>query len=551
MIRKEVDFTGAQKAEILRGLNGLDPNRRLRFRSSTNVEDSGVFVGAGLYDSYSGCLADDLDDDEVGPSHCDPDQPNERGVFRALRRVFASFYNLNAVIERLRHGVDEEEVGMAVLVHYSFPDEIEAANGVITARLHGSSLVACIVTQMGAESVTNPTGGSVPEIVEWSASIRRPTEGWLVHQQRSSRLLLGDDTVMEWEEDYQELGARCFKVAFAFRDQVPVEGEFTLEFEFKKLTNGSLVIKQTRRVPDPVGRVASELAVLPTCSELKIFQGEAGTVFGNHRLKSLWQVETEGRWLDLKKPDATVVTAADLRHVIGGEVVGREGPPSEWPNATFDAFEEFGRTYARDSWWLNSEGGQTRYSLMLEMPPASRLPQDPLFRPGDTSVEYRANYRRGVLDLDFSGRPTTTLMDFVRLVPGSLDDPLPVGSILVERTFRNPRRVGIATRFYWPPAPTGPTAGYTAPLEKWVGTTISGLTTRPLVLKDYFSQTYRPGHHNFTEEFLFEPGLDPDTTPEQLGELEARNIRLIYFYTSGGPNDVLRAVDFDGRIRDL
>lgn len=551
LIRKEVDFTAGQKAEILRGLHGLDPNRRLRFRSSTNVEDSGVFVGAGLYDSYSGCLADDLDDDEIGPSHCDPDQPKERGVYRALRRVFASFYNLNAVIERLRHDVDEREVGMAVLVHYSFPDEFEAANGVITARLRGSSLLAAIVTQVGAESVTNPTGGSVPEVVEWSGSVRRPTQGWLVHQQRSSRLLLGEETVMTWEDDYDELGARCFEVVLAYQALFPELGEFTLEFEFKKLTDGKLVIKQVRRVPAPVGRVAPGLAVLPTCSAMKIFQGEAGTLFGNHRLKSLWQIETEGRWLNPEEPEASVVAAAELRHISDGEVVDREGAPARWPDFRFEAFEEFGRSYAKDSWLLPSEGGLTRYSLLLEMPSRSRISQDPLYRPGDVSVDYRAHYRAGVLGLDFNGRPTTTRMDFVRLVPGSPDDPLPAGSILVERRFTNARRVGITSRFYWPPAPTGPTAGYTAPLEKWVGTTISGLTSRPLVLKNYFSQTYRPGHHNFTEEFLFEPRLEPGLSEDLRDELEARNIRLIYFFTSGGPNDVLRAVGFDGRVRDL
>ena len=26
---------------------------------------------------------------------------------------------------------------------------------------------------------------------------------------------------------------------------------------------------------------------------------------------------------------------------------------------------------------------------------------------------------------------------------------------------------------------------------------------------EYSMQAYRPGHHNFTEDFLFEPGLDP------------------------------------------
>ena len=56
-----------------------------------NVEDSEHFTGAGLYDSYSGCLMDDLDGDSTGPSQCDPAEPQERGVFRAIHKVYASF----------------------------------------------------------------------------------------------------------------------------------------------------------------------------------------------------------------------------------------------------------------------------------------------------------------------------------------------------------------------------------------------------------------------------------------------------------------------------
>ena len=116
------DFTPQQRATIIAALQlaGLE-GARIRFRSSTNVEDSESFSGAGLYDSYSGCLEDDTDSDNAGPSHCDPAEAKERGVFRALRKVYASFYNENAFLERLRHGIIEAEVGMAILVHFSCP----------------------------------------------------------------------------------------------------------------------------------------------------------------------------------------------------------------------------------------------------------------------------------------------------------------------------------------------------------------------------------------------------------------------------------------------
>jgi len=97
-------------------------------------------------------------------------RPNrERGVFRAIQKVYASFYNDNAYIERLRHQLDESTVGMAVLVHYSAPDETELANGVATLKFERgefSSTDGDLVTQKGAVSVTNPDGTARPEVVQ-------------------------------------------------------------------------------------------------------------------------------------------------------------------------------------------------------------------------------------------------------------------------------------------------------------------------------------------------------------------------------------------------
>jgi hypothetical protein len=91
--------------------------------------------------------------------------------------------------------------------------------------------------------------------------------------------------------------------------------------------------------------------------------------------------------------------------------------------------------------------------------------------------------------------------------------------------------VTIRTQFYWPPPPSGPTAGYTAPLVRWVETTLTGLTSTPILLQNGYAQTYLPGHHNFWETFLFEPGLDPGVPPEVLTELQNRGIGRILVST--------------------
>ena len=93
-------------------------------------------------------------------------------------------------------------------------------------------------------------------------------------------------------------------------------------------------------------------------------------------------------------------------------------------------------------------------------------------------------------------------------------------------------------------------AGYTAPLVQWVETKIEGLVDRPVVLRSAYAQTYRPLHHNFTEDFLFEPRLEPTLAPDVLQALETQKIRYIYLQ-AGHPNNRLRVIDKDGQLREV
>ena len=111
--------------------------------------------------------------------------------------------------------------------------------------------------------------------------------------------------------------------------------------------------------------------------------------------------------------------------------------------------------------------------------------------------------------------------------------------------------VSVETQFYWPPFPKGPTAGYTSPLEKWVQTTITGLTVQPIILKGYYSQTYRPGHHNFWEDFVFEPSLDEELSDSQVSELLKRNVRQVLLFTDPwGQGGSMSFIGLDGKPRD-
>jgi len=189
-----------------------------------------------------------------GPSRADPNEPDEKGVLRAIEKVFASFYNENAWLERLRHQVREQDTGMAILVHHNFPDELEMANGVVTFKYVRSqwgdyqdvSYSASIVTQLGALSVTNPEGGAIAEEVN---AFFGPGQNPYVYLRTPSTLVPIGGTVMTWESDYAELMQLIAQVAEGYSDLYPDKAEFTLDLEFKRMEPGTLIVKQVREIP--------------------------------------------------------------------------------------------------------------------------------------------------------------------------------------------------------------------------------------------------------------------------------------------------------------
>ena len=147
----------ARVAEGLRAAFGADrASAPVRFRSSSNVEDGENISGAGLHDSSRGCLADDGDADDLGPSLClaaderadmqaeldrrqaeyaahperdwlpaiiedlVKDLSRERPVSRALKKVYASLWNDRAFEEREYWGIDHKLAFMGVAVEPSF-----------------------------------------------------------------------------------------------------------------------------------------------------------------------------------------------------------------------------------------------------------------------------------------------------------------------------------------------------------------------------------------------------------------------------------------------
>ncbi|WP_438027414.1 PEP/pyruvate-binding domain-containing protein [Sorangium sp. So ce233] len=545
-ITKETAFSAGQRQAVEEAIAGFSPTRKIRFRSSTNVEDSAVFTGAGLYDSYSGCLADDQDADDAGPSLCEAGEESERGVFRAIRKVYASFYNDNAFLARLLYGVNEDEVGMGVLVHYSYPDENEMANGVATLS-HGAGASPGepgpdeikLVTQLGATSVTNPEGGALPEVVEISSF---GGETYLSLRAGSTLVPLGDH-VMEWESDYRALADLLGRVQQRFVEVHPGKTSYLLDYEYKKMKPGELVVKQVREVSLPDTAPSLTPYLLDDPREVCTFQGEFGDVFANHRLKVRARLSTKSAFLTPAALGSTLFADATLDYISGGAVATLTGSPAAWPGAA----HTYADGTAADA-FVDGEGAAAiTYALAAESVPDLLPPSlGPLVALRDFGMTLSADYATPAPTLDWQGMPVPVSLEAVRLGECPAEgDPLE-GSLLQERSLApESGSVVVQTSFYWPPYPSGPTAGYTAPLHKWVETRIEGLTSSPIVLKGYHAQTYRPAHHNFSEDFIFEPRLEPGVDPAILAELEEKNIRFIYISTSDIPGEPPRMWTMD------
>ena len=141
------------------------PEVMVRFRSSSNLEDAIGFSGAGLYESTSVCIADSLDEDDEGPSRCDPDVPEERTIERGARRVWASLWSFAAVEQRDWHRVDHQRARMAILVTPRFEDERLSAVAFSRNPTAPTDLRVLIDAQADELSVVSPEPGVSAETV--------------------------------------------------------------------------------------------------------------------------------------------------------------------------------------------------------------------------------------------------------------------------------------------------------------------------------------------------------------------------------------------------
>ncbi|MBI4600527.1 MAG: hypothetical protein HY721_01065 [Planctomycetes bacterium] len=236
---------------------------KVRFRSSSNAEHILEFNGAGLYESSSACAADDLDVGTGGPSRCDLQEPRERGVARALKRVWGSLWSYRGFEEREYYSIPHAAVGMGILVSESFGDD-ELANAVAftgnPAKIGDPTyLVNC---QAGDVEVVKPPPGVESEQdlldVDAEGNVTRIRRVRRSNQVPAGQVVLSDDQLKEVGKVMHDLHVgfpfdlKGYPPERVLRDiEFKVDAESKIRFKDIRL----FVIPETGQPPAPELRV--------------------------------------------------------------------------------------------------------------------------------------------------------------------------------------------------------------------------------------------------------------------------------------------------------
>ncbi|WP_437576203.1 PEP/pyruvate-binding domain-containing protein [Sorangium sp. So ce887] len=215
------------------------PGHKMRFRSSTNSEDLDGFPCAGCYDSKTG------------------DPTDWEDVLDAIRKTYASSWQLRTFDERTYYGIDHKTVAMALLVHHNFPDE--EANGVAATNnpfdTTGVQPAFYVNVQTGGdvEVVAPPPGVTNEAFLYFFSQPNQP----VTYLSRSSLMPEGQ-TVLTAAQIHQlgvALDAIHTRLSPAYGPAAGNTGWYALEVDFKFDDDANpgepptLYIKQARPLP--------------------------------------------------------------------------------------------------------------------------------------------------------------------------------------------------------------------------------------------------------------------------------------------------------------
>lgn len=217
---------------------------KMRFRTSTNSEDLEGFPCAGCYESHTG----------------DPtDWPD---VLDAIRETYTSIWSFRTFEERSYYGIAHDSVGMALLVHWNFPNE--EANGVaVTANpfdATGVDPAFYVNVQFGGkiEVVAPPPGVTSDQFLYYFSQPNQPTT-YLTH---SSIIPVGSTVLTNVQIHSLGVALDAIHKRFspAYGPGAGNNGWYAMDIEFKfddeaaPGTTPTLYIKQARPYPGRGGQ---------------------------------------------------------------------------------------------------------------------------------------------------------------------------------------------------------------------------------------------------------------------------------------------------------
>ena len=321
--------------------------------------------------------------------------------------------------------------------------------------------------------------------------------------------------------------------------------EYILDIEYKKvgpggrvLPSGGLVVKQVRQVPSSDRVQIPYLVNQPT--EFEVYTGEVELkdtvdILADHRLKSRWTLRTRNTILDGNAIGESLYTDVQIEYLDGDQIRTIAEKIALLPSAEHSVNGDD----TIDSWQLHDLENPRTYRLRTSDVPMAVPPlRRPILAPSDLGCSgYRVPFKFLAMTVEYAYPVMSWYPSGMRYATNNTVylwacSPASSEDIPQERAF-SAHGVSIRSSFYYPPLPKGLTAwelggGNTAPLKRWDQTIIEGLTTEPIVLKGYYSQTFRPEHHNQFEHFLFEPRLEPGLSAGILDQLQDKGIRFIH-----------------------
>lgn len=506
---------------IVKAVNEHFPEAtRIRFRSSSNVEDNPNFNGAGLYRSKG------------------VDSDSEKSVAKGLRAVWASVFNDRAYMARRQFGFEEPSVSMGILVHPSFKGETARGVAVLKIPPHWSkeSLVQAVFTGFPGEDleVTNPPSGKVPESTRVEAQPHgdSPVVSTLV---TTSELPIGRRVLTN--EQYQKLFDAMSKFYLKWVD---ADKTIELDFEWKWMPDGPRV-KQVREVPKPVSSRRPPVEnpfILPfrnRALEADLGEDSDGLLLMKLKqkpIKASFGLFEFGKGLSERVPFESIeigmwdgstrrVSTSDLRS---------EFEQTEW-EPTYPGADDEARMR---KWTIYIPDADLRSLRIVATLPEYRKVGS------DSPVATRPFF--DVTDLELNAFALKS--DFPHLKNASQDDDLGPGSDTVRwRLIGAPSiKVETSQRQAYDQSVNFDGEGLSIQVEGTSSfggydktffyksikkTQVEGVTTELLVFSDSTAMYYAPAHHNFSWQYIFDLTKAENLTPRQEAEIEALGGRYL------------------------